>query len=295
MQGDAAIKNMECWVCGRNDFSPVGGTERLSLEPDSFKITDSHYGISLPRFRCKNCGFIQCDTTDVTSYYKRLVDAEYVESSEQRVLQFDRLLKTIKPFIQPKSRLLDIGAGSGIFIQEAAKHGYVATGIEPSEYLVNQAKQDGLNIVMGTFPDDCPKEKYDLIFLTDVIEHIANPLPMLKCLPDYLTPNGKVIITTPDVSSILARVLGKNWWHYRVAHIGYYNKNTLGYIMERAGFVPVRWKYAKWYFSPKYIMERLTKYLPFAKLLVKIAPKKVMIPLNLYDSRIGIFEVNKYR
>ena len=116
---------------------------------------------------------------------------------------------------------------------------------------------------------------------------------MLSCLPDYLSSGGRVIVTTPDVSSVLARVLGKHWWHYRIAHVGYYSKKTLGYIMERAGFTPVKWKYAKWYFSSRYIMERLTKYMPFVKPLAKIAPEKLMIPLNLYDSWLGIFEVKQ--
>ena len=116
---------------------------------------------------------------------------------------------------------------------------------------------------------------------------------MLRSIQDYLAENGRVIITTPDVSSIMAHLLGKHWWHYRVAHVGYYNRETLQRIMERAGFVPIKWKYAKWYFSSRYIMERLTKYLPFVKPMAKIAPEKLMIPVNLYDSWLGIFEVNK--
>ena len=287
------MDKMKCWVCGMDDFFPVGGTDGLSLQPESFKISDAHYGVSLPRYRCKSCGFVQCATTDVTSYYEQLKDEEYIESSDQRALQFEKLLKTVDPYIRKRGNLLDIGAGSGIFLREAMKHGFSVTGIEPSEYLVNKAKMDELNIICGTFPDDCPEQKYDVVFLTDVIEHIVDPLSMLRRIHDYLAENGRVIITTPDVSSIMARLLGKHWWHYRVAHVGYYNRETLQRIMERAGFVPIKWKYAKWYFSSRYIMERLTKYLPFVKPLAKVASEKLMIPVNLYDSWLGIFEVKK--
>lgn len=138
------MDKMKCWVCGMVDFSPVGGMDDLSLQPESFKITDAHYGVSLPRYRCKSCGFIQCDTTDVTSYYEQLKDEEYIESSGQRALQFEKLLKTVEPYIRKRGNLLDIGAGSGIFLREAMKHGFSVTGIEPSEYLVNQAKRDEL-------------------------------------------------------------------------------------------------------------------------------------------------------
>lgn len=187
---------------------------------------------------------------------------------------------------------MDIGAGSGVFLREAQKFGYSTTGIEPSTFLAEKAKQDGLNVIRGTFPKDCPEDKYDTIFLTDVIEHIVNPFPMLEELPAYLKTEGRVIVTTPDVSSVMAKVLGKRWWHYRVAHVGYYNRNTLDRIMCRAGLKSIKWKYAKWYFSSRYISERLANYLGFIKPLAKVAPENLMLPLNLFDSWIGIFEVN---
>ena len=284
---------MKCWVCGRDSFTPAGGMDNLILQPDSFEITDAHYGMSLPRFRCENCGFIQCNTTDVTSYYEQLEDSDYIESSSQRTLQFEKLLKTVEPYIKNGGTILDIGAGSGIFIHEATKYGYSATGIEPSAYLAGKAQDAGLNVIQGTFPESCPCEKYDTIFLTDVIEHIVDPMPMLKRMPEYLKSDGKVVVTTSDVSSVLAKVMGNRWWHYRVAHIGYYNKKTLGQIMEHAGMTSVKWKYAKWYFSSRYIMQRLAQYFPFIKPITRIAPKNLIIPLNLYDSWIGVFEVKK--
>ena len=284
---------MRCWVCGSRRLFPTGSGRDIKLRPESFNITDSHYGITLPRYRCEKCGFIQCDTDDVTKYYEKLEDKEYINSSKQRALQFNMLLKSVEPFIPAKGRILDIGAGSGIFMRQAIKRGYSVTGIEPSKYLAAQGRKSGLDIICGVFPNDCPKQKYDVIFLTDVIEHIVNPLSMIRHLKEYLSENGCVIITTPDVSSFMARLLGKHWWHYRVAHVGYYNKGTLTRIMRRAGLTPVKWKYARWYFSSRYIIERLAKYISFVKPFVKIAPENLMIPVNLFDSWIGIFEARE--
>lgn len=98
------IIEMDCWVCGQKNFSSVGGSTRLALRPEDFKITDAHYGHTLPRYRCKNCGFIQCDIGDVTSYYEQLTDIEYIESSSQRALQFSRLLKSVEPYIKAGGR-----------------------------------------------------------------------------------------------------------------------------------------------------------------------------------------------
>ena len=290
-KGLIKMSKMKCWVCGKNVFSRVGGIDELSLHPDRFKITDANYGISLPRYKCRNCGFIQCDTIDVTKFYEGLEDVEYIDSGNQRALQFKKLLKNVKQYIPANGKILDIGAGSGLFLREAVNLGYSATGIEPSLFLAKAGKKDGLDIIQGTFPENCPRKKYDAIFLTDVIEHIADPLQMLKSIPKFLAPGGRVIVTTPDVSSVMARVMGRRWWHYRIAHVGYYNKHTTEMIMDSAGMHLVKWKYAKWYFSSRYIAERLLKYLPFAKPLAKLAPEKLMIPLNLFDSRLFVFEV----
>ena len=285
------MREMKCWVCGMKNFYRVGGIDNLSLHSDKFKITDSDYGISLPRYKCYNCGFLQCETRNVIEFYENLKDKEYIDSANQRSLQFVKLLENVEHYIPVNGKILDIGTGSGIFLREAAKLGYSATGIEPSSFLAEVGKKEGLNIIHGTFPKDCPSEKYDAIFLTDVIEHIVDPLPMLEKLPDFLTPNGKVIVTTPDVSSIMAKIMGRRWWHYRIAHVGYYNKVTLEKIMNRAAMRLVKWYYAKWYFSSRYILERLTRYFPFIKPFIKFAPEDLMIPLNLFDSRLCIFEV----
>ena len=285
------MREMKCWVCGMKDLYRVGGIENVSLNPDRFKITDANYGITLPRYKCCNCGFIQCNTTSVTEFYEKLKDEEYIDSGNQRSLQFVKLLENVERYIPVNGKILDIGAGCGLFLREAMKQGYCVTGIEPSLFLTEIGKKEGLNIIHGTFPENCPSEKYDAIFLTDVIEHIVDPLSMLERLPDYLTPDGKVIVTTPDVSSIMAKFMGRRWWHYRIAHVGYYNKVTLEKIMNRAAMSLVKWNYAKWYFSSRYILERLTRYLPFVKSFTKIAPESLMIPLNLFDSRLCIFEV----
>lgn len=245
---------MRCCVCGCHKMRRIyDGKSDIHLSPEHFKITDSHYGTTLPRYRCTQCGFVECDTSDVTAYYRNLEDSEYIESGSQRAFQFSKLLENTKHFLPDNAQMLDIGAGSGIFIKQAIKRGYSCIGLEPSSYLADCAVRDGLPVINGTFPDDCPNEKFDAVFLTDVIEHIADPLSMLSKISNVLKENGIVVVTTPDVSSMAAKILGSQWWHYRIAHIGYYNKKTLAEIMKRAGMTAVKWKYAKWYFSTKYI------------------------------------------
>ncbi len=53
----------------------------------------------------------------------------------------------------------------------------------------------------------------------DVIEHLSNPIEFLNVLKSYLNEDGLLLIATPDRGSFLAKLLGKKWWHYRIAHM----------------------------------------------------------------------------
>ena len=64
--------------------------------------------------------------------------------------------------------------------------------------------------------------------LVDVIEHVADPLALLRGARDYVAPGGLVLLVTPDVDSVAARLFGKRWWHLRLAHVGYFNRRSLG-------------------------------------------------------------------
>ena len=107
-----------------------------------------------------------------------------------------------------------------------------------------------------------------------------------------LSTDGIVAVATPDVSSLVARILGWKWWHFRVAHIGYFNRKTLDLIMANAGFECVKMTRPTWYFPAEYLLERLAKYLP-VRLPISTPAwlQKIVIPLNLGDSLLGIYQL----
>lgn len=293
--------NIICWVCGSNRLSLLR-TGVSEINHDDFKITDSRYGMTLPLFRCKTCGFLQADTGGHTieNFYAELEDQAYIESSVQREKQFYHLLMKTKKYISAqKPKILDIGAGTGLLVKEASNLGWDAQGIEPSAYLSEKAKAAGLAVVQGTFPHEACSGPYDVIFLIDVIEHIEHPIDLVTALPRYLNKGGIVIMVTPNVSSLMAKCMGQRWWHYRIAHIGYYNKKTLTMLMQRDGFFPVKFTASKWYFSGDYILQRLMRYIPMTPpQYKKLSPgkidmtaylKQIIIPVNFFDSFTAIF------
>lgn len=261
------------------------------MTADDFKITDSRYGTTLPLYRCLDCGFIQAAATDVLKFYRELQDDEYVESSEQRKRQFEGLISQTRGFIKASPpNVLDIGAGIGLFVETAQRSGWTACGIEPSQWLAERARQRGIPVVNGVFPHTDCRGPYDAIFLVDVIEHLEDPVSLVRALSSHLEENGVVVIATPDVSSLMAKIMGRRWWNYRVAHVGYYNRATLTRLMAKGGLEPIKFLFARWNFRGDYLLERLFRYIPFLE--GKKSPaflKKVILPLNLFDSFVAIF------
>ena len=138
---------------------------------------------------------------------------------------------------------------------------------------------------LGTFPHPEVRGPFDIITLIDVVEHVPNPVELLRYISQALGDGGIAVIVTPDVGSIAARILGWRWWHYRAAHIGYFKKKNLLLALERAGMKPVLVKRPGWFFTADYLWVRTHRYLPR---FLRVSPpdflKRVVVPLNLRDS-----------
>jgi SAM-dependent methyltransferase len=255
------------------------------LSSESFAITDAHYGQTSTIYECSECGFRQCsELTEVLGFYEQLEDIAYEQGRKERAIQAKVLLKQLNKF-RSDGRLVDVGAGSGILVEVALTMGYEAEGIEPSNWLQKQAANLNLPVRKGLLGDLDPKNRFDVITLIDVIEHVEDPIKLLTEIGDKLTPSGVAMVVTPDCDSFIAKLLGRKWWHYRVAHIGYLNEKTLRLACEKAGFEIVSMKRPGWYFTMDYLWVRLLTYFPR---WMRISPmnwmKRITIPVNLRDS-----------
>ena len=169
-----------CWICKSSSLrlakhSNIEG----EVTSDNFAITDANYGITADIYQCHNCGFMQCSKmSDVLTFYEQLEDESYEELRIQRGLQQRKLLQQIHHY-KKHGRLLDIGASSGILVEQALKQGYEAEGVELSKFLWGKAKRLGLPVHLGEFPHPETKPPYDIITLIDIIEHVSNPIQLL--------------------------------------------------------------------------------------------------------------------
>jgi SAM-dependent methyltransferase len=136
-------------------------------------------------------------------------------------------------------RLLDVGANFGYFAREAASV-FDAQGIEPSALTVAWGREHlGAPVEVGSIYDDRPDfaGRFDAITLFDVIEHLPDPPGALARLRDWLAPDGRLFITTPDAGSLVARLLDRQWWYIDLTeHIALFTRSNLTALLQRSGF-----------------------------------------------------------
>ena len=281
-----------CWVCGssRVELHRVSNFQGEISSAD-FRITDANYGVTADIYRCFECDFLFCPHIDnITDYYVTMDDQEYEQTRSERALQARSLLKRIARY-KDRGTLLDVGAGSGILVEEAIKNGFQAVGLEPSSYLANQARVLGLPVEEGVLPSDKLAPEYDVITLIDVIEHVENPGDLMASIAGVMADEGICIVVTPDVKSMAARLMGRRWWHYRLAHISYFDVSTLKRLLAGAGLEVVAINRPGWYFPLNYLLTRLLSYLPGGnKLSVPGFLDNITVPLNLFDSLLLVCE-----
>lgn len=281
-----------CPVCRRADAvqwkaSSVSG----ALVPDDLAITDRRYGVTLELFEC-SCGYRFADPErlpDLLALYGALDDPAYEEGADERVLQQQALLRRALAVATDARTLLDVGAASGLMVEAATAAGLQAIGVEPSSTLAAAARSRGLDVRTGTLEEvELDDLRFDVVMVVDVIEHVSDPLALLSACRDRVADGGVLVVVTPDAAALVARLLGRRWWHLRLAHVGYHDRRTLAHALIATGFVPVQWWRPGWVFDVGYLLERVSSYLPFLAPVVRrvdatsLARRRV--PLNLFDS-----------
>lgn len=290
-------RTSHCPICGSADTHPWrGGGVATDVSAQDLRITDARYGLTLPLAHCRSCGFGFADSADVArlgQLYAALDDPGYEETQSPRLLQMEWLARTMRRHHPNAKTALDVGAATGLLVAAALREGFDAIGIEPSLALSETARErNHVPVLTGILPHpELAGRHFDVVFLVDVLEHVEAPLAMLQHCAELLAPGGLMLIVTPDVASVAARTLGRRWWHFRIAHVGYFDRRSLGIALQRAGLRAERWMRARWFFDVAYLASRLESYLPVAwfNRFARRVPGlrrlyRSVIPVNLFDS-----------
>jgi 2-polyprenyl-3-methyl-5-hydroxy-6-metoxy-1,4-benzoquinol methylase len=135
--------------------------------------------------------------------------------------------------------VLDVGAGFGFLVAEFQKLGARARGLELSKAACGFARDrlgvDVTSVGLGQVGSD--GERFDLITVCDVIEHLPRPRELLSRCRELLKPNGWLTIKTDNFGSLVARVMGLDFYRLTpVEHISLFTPVTLRELALRCGF-----------------------------------------------------------
>lgn len=134
-------------------------------------------------------------------------------------------------------RLLDIGCATGYMMDVAKEKGCEVYGVELSTWACDQARRRHRNVLNKPLAQCFFKDSFfDIVSLTDLLEHIGYPHHLFKEIKRILKPGGYILITTPDNSSWSRRIMGKKWFQFKDEHVIYYNKKALSNICNLYGF-----------------------------------------------------------
>lgn len=195
-------------------------------------------------------------------------------------LTFASRLHSIEAFISSPGKVLDVGCATGYFLEVAQSLGWEVAGVELSAYSAGLAgSKFGKRIFNGTLEQAVyPDGTFDLVTLSDLIEHVPQPVAFLREVRRILKPGGLVMIVTPDLHSLSERVMHGKWSHYKQEHIYYFSPPTIKSSLEKSGLVPVMIKSAPKYLNLDYIINQFVIYphpllTPLVKVFGRILPQ----------------------
>ena len=166
--------------------------------------------------------------------------------SKMKREKFKRLLKDISKY-RTNGKLLDIGCGPGYLMKEAKNIGFDVYGVEVGKKASDIAKKEfgDNNIYNGTLETShFEKNYFDIIVMSDLLEHVKNPVEILKKSRELLnnTTNSYIILTTPNTNSFTCKTMKSKWSHYNIEHIHYFNKKSMETLANNTGFKIIEMK-----------------------------------------------------
>jgi SAM-dependent methyltransferase len=164
----------------------------------------------------------------------------------KRKLTYRTVLSAIRRIVGKKRAfsLLEVGTGSGYLVSfiESEFPDARVVGIEYDARLValTREKVARARILQGN-AEAIPLqgEKFDVVVSLQVIEHLYHPERMLASVFNLLAPGGRFILTTPNLGSVSARVMGSRWHGYRPDHVTLKDRSGWVELVERQGFKTV--------------------------------------------------------
>jgi len=169
------------------------------------------------------------------------------------------------PALGEGAKLLDIGCGSGAFVRRALRMGYMAEGLEFGAKAVDAAVGEGLPVREGSLPNTgLAQGSYDAVTLSQVIEHLHEPIAALLEIHRLLKPGGWFWIATPNMDAPGHIQFGPDWRGLEPPrHLVLFSAKALALALERTGFDGIEFKppgaVSEWFYKASFRISKNAK------------------------------------
>lgn len=263
---------IECEICGFKHIIPIPGRDELD------KIYREEYY-----------------TQEKPFYLER-----FREDLEWWNLVYDERYNTFESLMHKDQRcILDVGSGPGFFLLRGKERGWDTLGIEPSIKAAEHSRSLGLNIVEDFLDDKMAAKlgKFDVVHMSEVLEHISNPKKMMELAHNLLNPGGLVCVVVPNDYNPIQKILTSNfryspWWVAPPHHINYFDFTSLSGLLKESGFEPV---YQEATFPIDIFLLMGYNYIGNDELGRKCHAKRKQLELNIDHAKCSIHKREIYR
>ena len=204
--------------------------------------------------RCDECGQLLSRVGE-TAYWESMRQFDQSEFNQPPPRELARRFKVARRRLNrigsllgasPAAlRVLDVGCSRGNFLEAGAKLGFHMEGVEPAATIAAAARARGLQVHTGLLADiHLPPASFDAITLFEVIEHLKEPLPLLRECHRVLKPRGLLVLSTGNTASWTVAAMRERWDYFHIAkdggHISFYNPRSIALLAARADFAAER-------------------------------------------------------
>lgn len=227
------------------------------------KIDDALFNI----VKCEDCGLVfinpQPTAEELVKYYPASYGAYNEDDGVFKYGFFSRLARKIKRiFINQDDNIkkinnsnekpinyLDFGCAGGEKMEfvSRAHPSWSIYGLDNSAFACANAEKRGFKIFCGdALTIDLPENFFDVINMSHVVEHLHSPKETLQKVNRMLSPEGRLIIYTPNLDSLAAKIFGSYWFATDCPrHLFLFTTRTLSHMLFEAGFEVEKIEYEK--------------------------------------------------
>jgi 2-polyprenyl-3-methyl-5-hydroxy-6-metoxy-1,4-benzoquinol methylase len=228
---------------------------KASLVDSIADVYDTRFGIeeSYTIVNCARCGLEQTHPIPDQNELNRLYETYYNFNGEANTRYTQLREKFINSFLYQiwlaidgdisfhrmngSGKLLDVGCNEGRGLEFYQSNGFSADGLELNSNAAEVARNKGFTVYRSTLEGFTTENKYDVVVLSNVLEHSLNPIFMLQHIHRLLNPDGQLWISCPNSQSWLRYTFGRYWINWHVPfHIVHFSPDTLGEVLKKSRF-----------------------------------------------------------